>query len=252
MTKKSFPFILLCLLLTQYVFSQRSFYFGYENGIKFDQFSYFNSVGNSHSDYQLDGVLGGYVGYYFNTFTIETGYYKYFTSSPVLRYNYSTKKLDPNDGNGSHGSSAMNSTVIPLRFGKEFLFLNKKVFVKPEIGFSAIIGRGDCGAASSWGSNVDFDNNHEMIPGEGNSTIGHGFRTQKTNFGFTTGISAGLKIKQRLDIYMKGNFDTSLKPLYFENITHYSPDGNVTATNSFNGTAFSWEIGLRFYLKKLK
>ena len=230
--------------------AQNGFYVGYENGGKWDQFHYLNSKGYSLNKFQLDGVLGGYIGYRLIKVTFETGFYGYYTSSPSLQYNYATGAIEKTYG--CFGSSSMNSWMIPLRFGNEYFFLKDRLFIKPEIAFTTMIARdySDNQPCGSWGENIFIPGDSTYIPTSADSSKGNCYRSSKINFGVETSLSAGYRFKKRADIYLKATYAAGFSPVYYETITHYSATENVQAAKSFNGNSLLMQIGLRFYFGK--
>lgn len=242
--------ILICTFNGQTLIAQTGLYLGYENGTKWDRFSYIDSKGNSLNTTSFNGILGGYVGYKFDRFSFETGFYCYYTRVHMYDYYRNTRQVSKSMS--SYGSSNLNNFIIPLRFGTEFTFWKNRLFVKPEIGITGIIARGNTNIKPNgwWAENTRHDTT--FIPTTGDSTIAFTYRTSKLNLGFETSISAGFRIINKIDIYFKGGYCNSLKPLYYETITFYSDNGNVTATNTFHGNAFFVQIGLRYYFNKRK
>ncbi|NCA85791.1 MAG: hypothetical protein EOM83_09475, partial [Clostridia bacterium] len=77
-------------LLSVAGFSQDGFYLGYENGGLFDRYHYVNSKGYELTQGSIGGVYGGYVGYKQNSYSLETGFYGYFSARPFIDYDYAT------------------------------------------------------------------------------------------------------------------------------------------------------------------
>lgn len=231
--------------------SQNSFYIGYENGGKWDNFSYINSKGYQLTQLQLDGVLSLNVGYRFEKYTIESGMQGFYLSFPIIKYDYTTCK--PGKSLASGGGSAMNSWVIPLRFGKEFLMCKNRLILKPEMSFTTIIARdySENQPMSEWGENVSFPGDTSFVPTSPDSTRGHGHRTSKVNFGVESGLSLGYRFKNIAEIYCKGSIHYCLNPLYYDVITHYSSTGEVHATNTMTGVSYLFQIGLRYYFSSI-
>ncbi len=241
-------FIILILTTTVITtFAQTGLYIGYENGFKFDKFHYVNSKNYSLSGVQQVEVLGGYIGYKLADFTLETGFYSYGTNIPIIEYNYLT-------GQSGKAGSAVSGTgmgqwVIPVRFGKEFHCSGNKFFVKPEIAFNTFIAKeySQEQPIGGWGVNIA---NPAYIPTTSDSTVANTFGTSHLNFGLEPGILVGYRIKEKFDISVKGSYNSCFKPLYYDIISHYSSTGTVTATNSFYGNAFLFQIGVKYYFAK--
>ncbi len=199
----------------------------------------------------MDGVWGGYLGYNYSGFTLETGFYGSYSSRPFISYEYDTYEASRSSGSG--GSSGMNSWVFPLRFGKEFLFFKNRFFLKPEMGFIAIIARdyNDKRPDGSWGENVlPYPGYPNFTPNGPDSTRAYTHRAAKSNFGIETAFSFGYRFKEKADIYFKGTYQSSFTPLYYETITHYSENDIVTATNTQTGNAILFQIGLRYFIAR--
>lgn len=231
--------------------SQTGFYLGYENGIKFDKFFYVNSKGNSLTQMPMDGVFGVYAGYKLKSYTFESGFYGYYTSSPRINYDYSSGDVSSSSSSG--GSSGMNSWVIPFRFGTEFLFANKQVFIEPQVSLLLFVARDYSSnqPIGRWGENISFfPGDTSYTPKSPDSTIAYCYRTAKVNLGIGTALSVGYRIKEKVDIYLKGSYYASFSPLYYETITHYSSDDIVYATDTFNGNSYLLQIGVRYYFAK--
>lgn len=243
--------ILFALVINFIGFAQEGIYIGYENGGKFDKFHYVNSEGFALSMLPLDGVLGAYIGYNLQGYTLETGFYGFYTSHPFVSYDYATAK--PSRSSSSGGSSDMNNWVIPLRFGKEFLFFANRFFLKPEIAFTAILARdySDDQPTGGWGENVSpFPGFPYFSPTSSDSTRAYSYRTSRVNMGIETAFSFGYRFKEKADIYLKGSYHSSFNPLYYETIIHYSDDEIVKATSTHTGNSFLIQIGLRYFLAK--
>jgi hypothetical protein len=234
------------------VSSQTGIYIGYENGLKWDKFNYINSKGFSANHTSFNSLYGGYVGFKLNRYTIETGFYYHYLSINTYQYDRATGAIGLWNGR-SHGSGE-DSWVIPLRFGMEFNLAKKRIFIKPEIGLTGIIATNYSKSQPyGWGAeNIRMDST--FIPTTGDSTITYMYRTSKFNLGYEVSLSAGVRIKKKFDIYIKGSVYNSFKPLYYETITYYSDLGNATATNMFHGNSFTLQFGLRylFEIKKKK
>lgn len=243
--------VLMLVLLQTSVFSQSGFYLGGETGLKFDRFHYINSKGYALTMLPVDGVFGGYIGYKLKGYTIETGFYGYYTSHPFLNYDYNTAQ--PSRSSSSSGGSGMDSWVIPLRFGKEFLFFRNRFFVKPEVAFTTIIARdySDNQPNSGWGENVSpFPGYPYFNPTSSDSTRAYSYRASKSSFGIESSVSIGYRFKEKADVYLKTNYHSSFSPLYYDTITHYSENEIVYATNTHTGNSFLFQIGLRYFFAK--
>lgn len=233
------------------VFSQSGLYFGAEAGMKFDMFHYVNSKGNNLTMLPVDGVFGAYAGYSYNGFTLETGFYGNYTSRPFISYDYATYEISRTSG--SSESSDMNSWVIPLRFGKELLFLQDRFFLKPEMGIIAVFARDYSSKQpnSGWGQNVSpFPGYPDFTPSGPDSTRAYSYRAAKSNFGIETAFSFGYRFKEKADIYFKGTYQSSFAPLSYDVITHYSENETVYATSTQTGNAFLFQIGMRYFISK--
>ncbi len=243
--------IFFLTLFAETAVSQNGFYLGYENGLKIDKFYYINSKGYSLTQSAFDGVWGAYVGYKIKNYTLETGFYGYYSSEPAVVYDYQTGK--PDKTLSFFGSSDMNTWAIPFRFGYEFLFMHDQLVLKPEVSFVMLLARdySDDQPSGGWGENVSpFPGDPNYIPTGSDSTRAYFYRPDKVNMGMEASLSFGYRIKQRADIYLKGTYSSSFNPLFYDTITHYSEEETVTATNTFTGNSFLFQIGLRFYFGK--
>jgi hypothetical protein len=228
-------------------FSQGGFYAGYENGGLFDKFQYVNDKGNTLWQTSIGGILGGYAGYKIEGYSVETGFYGLYPAVPFVDYNYNTGEVSKSNGMGSGDAYFM----VPLRVGKEFLFAKGKLFVKPQVSFNTIYSPDYTKGKSSmgWGENLELPGSlsHNTT---GDSTIAKGYYTSFWNFALETSIAAGYRIKKRIDIYIKWSYSAYFRPLYYENITHYSGTGQTVYATRVNVNATLFQIGLNFYLKK--
>jgi len=234
------------------VFAQTGIYFGIENGPRWDKFNYINSRGFYANKLTTNYILGGFVGFKLNHYSIETGLYYHYFSENDYTYNRSTGELNKYKG-GSH-SSGDNKLIIPLRFGVEFKLLKNTIFIKPEIGVSAIITK-EYNKTQPYGAFFESPNLDSLsVPINGDSTMGLIYQFSKFNLGYEVSLTAGFRIKKRFDIYFKGSLFNSFTPMQYETITYYSNSGNETATKLFHGNSFALQIGLRyqFDLKKKK
>lgn len=244
--------ILFTLMLTITCFAQNGFYLGYENGGKLDKFHYINDKGYSLEQLSLDGIFSINIGYRLKDYSIETGLQGFYTSSPFVSYNYTTSK--PSKSSSLGGGSNMNSWIIPLRFGKDFMMCKNRFFVKPELSFTTIIARDYSSGQSNggWGENVSFPGDTSFVPTSPDSTRGYWYRTSKINFGIETSLSLGYRFKEKADIYIKGSYHSSFSPIFYDTFTHYSATEVVKGTQTFTGTSFLLQIGLRYYFAKRK
>jgi hypothetical protein len=230
--------------------AQSGYYIGYENGGLFDRHHYINSKSFSLTQSSIGGIFGGYVGYKYNSYNLELGFYGYYSSHPFVSYNYDSGI--PGKSN-SMGSGA-ESWVIPVRFGKEFTFSQEKFFLKPEVAFSTIISRdySENKPTMGWGENVSpFPGYPDFHPTSSDSTRAYGYVPSKMSFGIETGLSAGYRFKKKADIYIKGSYLANINPLYYETITHYSDTETVNAT-SISLNSFQLQVGLKYYFEKRK
>ncbi len=240
--------ILTLLFLSVACSAQNGFYIGYENGGLFDKYHYINSKGFSLTQSSIGGVLGGYAGYKYNSYNLESGFYGYYSTHPFIRYDYDSGNPEKS---GSMGSGA-ECWVIPIRVGKEFLFSEQRIFLKPEIAFSTIICRdySENEPSMGWGENVSaFPGDPYFIATGSDSTRAFGYIQSKVNFGLETGLSAGYRFRKKVDVYIKASYSATFSPLYYEIITHYSEAEIVNATSA-SVNSFLIQIGLKYYFVK--
>ncbi len=243
------PFLILfSLFISGICLSQNGFYIGYENGGLFDRFHYVNSKGFELTQTSIGGVLGGIGGYKYKSYSIETGFYGYYSYHPMIEYDYTTSEVNKSN---SSGSGAEN-WVIPIRLGMEFLTAKRKLFIKPEIAFDIFISRdySESQPTMGWGENVSaFPGDPNFIPTTSDSTRAYGYISSKMNFGIETSLSIGYRFRQKVDLFIKGSYLANFSPLYYETITHYSNIETVSATD-VNVNSFLMQIGLKYYFAK--
>jgi len=237
--------------------SQTGLYLGAEAGVNWDKFFYINSRGYSLGQYTFNGNWGGYLGYKLKHYTFETGFYGYYLALPDIYINYETAV--PDKGMGVSGSSALDSWVIPLRFGYDIPFANDHFFVKPEVSFLIIKSRENrTGKIGTWGKDGEIPDygwetpidDVDLHPG---TTLAYTYRPSKINTGLGLSCSLGWRIKKRVDLYFKGSYNTMFTPMVYDVIGHQlNNDDRISATNTFTGSSFSFQIGFRFYLKRDK
>jgi hypothetical protein len=227
--------------------AQTGLYFGYENGFKMDKFSYVNSKNKSLTGVQPVEVLGGYLGYKFDDYTLETGFYSYGMNIPVIHYNFATG--EPGKSGVAMSGTGMGHWVIPVRMGKEFHFSECRFYIKPDISFNTFIAKGYSKdqPISGWGENLSFPGH---IWAATDSTLATTYGTTRMNFGIEPGIIIGYRIKEKFDITLKGSYNSCFKPLYYDALTHYSGEETVTATNILYGNAFLLQIGVKYFIAK--
>lgn len=243
------PLVLLtAIILSTSAIAQTGLYIGYENGGLFDRYHYVNSKGFSLSQSSIGGVFGGFVGYKVNSYTLETGFYGFYSTHPFIVYNYDSGIPEKS---GSMGSGAQ-SWMIPIRFGKEFVFCNDQFFIKPDFSFNTIVSRdySENQPTMGWGVNVPaLPGDPNFIATSADSTRAYGYVTSKLSFAIETGLSAGYRFRKKADIYIKGSYLANFHPLYYETITHYSETETVTATST-TVNSFLLQIGLKYYFAK--
>jgi hypothetical protein len=238
-------FLILFLLGSYLVYSQQSYYLSYENGVKSDRFFYLNQNAQSYHCSTIDGVFGVNFGYRFKKgFTLESGFQGFYSSNPMIDYDRINNTIIEPTGSG--GSSGMDSWIIPLRFGYDFTIWGNRLFIRPETGFTTIIARDYSGSLGYWGSGLKhpFSNDTEL---NADSTKAFEFRDRKFDFGLETNISAGYRIRQRADFFIKINHHASFHPPFYSSINYYSDNGTLAATEIFTGHSTLFQIGLRFY-----
>lgn len=240
--------ILTTFLLSMTSMAQNGFYLGYENGGLFERYNYVNSKAKTLTQSSIGGILGGYVGFKHNSYTVETGFYGLFSSTPMVKYNYSTSEVSKS----SSMCSGQESWLIPLRFGREFLVAKDKIFIKPEIGFNCIVSRDYTESQSmmGWGENVSaFPGDNNYVPSGPDSTRAYGYIPSKVNFSVEPSIALGYRFKMKADIYLKCSYLASFNSSYYETITHYSQTETVYATRNMSN-AIIFQIGLKYYFAK--
>ena len=192
--------------------------------------------------------MGGYFGFKYDTYTIETGFYGLFSSIPLNKYDYSNFSTEKT----LSFTSGQESWLIPLRFGKEFLMVQEKLFIKPEIGFNVTISRdySENPLIKGAGENITpFPGSNYFVPSGSDSTRIDGYVSSKVNFSIEPAISFGYRFKKKADIYLKCIYIASFNPTYYETITHYTETETVHATRSVSN-AILYQIGLRYYFAK--
>lgn len=246
--KKFLVFIFLNQLLIS-GFAQSNLYLGFEGGFLLDRYYYVNSKSYSLTQNTIGGLYGGFVGYRWQKYCFESGFYSFEATHPFVDYDYITGKPAKTSG---YGTGAL-SFSIPFRAGIEFLLARQKVFIKPEAGFHLIISRdySENQPSNGWGENVGPPWDNSYVPTSDDSTRAYGYIPSKTSFGVETSMTAGYRIKQKIDIYFKGSYLSSFQPLYYEVITHYSPDETVAATSS-TSSSFLLQFGLKYFIPKKK
>lgn len=231
-------------------FSQNNFYIGYELGGLFDRHHYTNENGASLSQFSIGGVRGAHIGYRIKTYTIETGFYNFNSTSPHWNYNFETGEVSKSNSM----SDAQQKFSIPLRFGKEFLFAQRKIYLKPEMGINLLLSRDYSMPQPNggWASGVIFDpENPDSLSFSPYYTIADAYETQNIGLGIETNLTIGFRFKQRGDIYMKMGYLAQLSPMYMEVIEQHSPTETIEATSVSLNAAFL-QIGLRLYLKQIE
>ncbi len=240
--------IFTMLLISFSANAQQNFYFGYENGGLFDRYHYVNSKGKSFIQSSIGGIYGINFGYRSGTYTIESGFYGLYSSMPIVEYDYNTSEVELS----LSMSSGKENWLVPLRFGKEFLMMENRLFIKPEIGINLIFARDYAEGKSNmgWATGISFFPGDSIVPGP-NSTRAYGYVPSKFNLGIEPSLTAGFRIWKGLDIYMKYSIIASLSPLYYETITHISETETVTATRSMLNSS-TFQIGLKYHFKKIE
>ena len=231
------------LILTLSASAQKGLYIGYENGIKFDFYDYIDNNANTYNHLAMDGVWGGYVGYKWKGYSVETGFYGYYLSSPFLYYDSLTGVPRVQ---GSSGSSGMDKWVIPVRFGKEFTFCSGRLFVKPEIGFLTMIARDP--SADPWVGSSGYGMKHWWIdnePPRRDSSWSRHYITGKYNFALESSLSGGVRLWKHFDIYLKGSLTTGFTNTMFSTITYDSPYQHLTAVTTTRNSMI-YQIGVRY------
>jgi len=236
------------ILLSMTGVAQNGFYIGYENGGLFERYNYVNSKAKTLTQSSIGGILGGYVGFKYDSYSFETGFYGLYSSVPIVEYNYGNSSVSKSSSMGS----GQESWLIPLRFGKEFLVAQNKIFIKPEIGFNVIISRDYIKnqPIMGWGENVSaFPGDNNYVPSGPDSTRAYGYIPSKVNFSIEPSISSGYRFKKKADIYLKCSYIANFNPIYYETITHYSTTETVYATRIMSN-AILFQIGLKYHFAK--
>lgn len=245
---RKFFLIAATILLSMAGVAQNGFYIGYENGGLFERYNYVNSKAKTLTQSSIGGILGGYVGFKYDSYSFETGLYGLYSSVPMVEYNYGNSSVSKSSSMGS----GQESWLIPFRFGKEFLVAQNKIFIKPEIGFNVIISRdySENQPMMGWGENVSvFPGDNSYIPTGSDSTRAYGYIPSKINFSIEPSIASGYRFKKKADIYLKCSYIANFNPSYYETITHYSETQTVYATRNMSN-AILFQIGLKYYFAK--
>lgn len=235
-------------LLSMAGIAQNGIYLGYENGGLFERYNYVNSKAKTLTQSSIGGIFGGYVGFKYDSYSVETGFYGLFSSQPMVQYNYITGEVSKSPSK----VSGQESWMIPLRFGKEFLVVKEKLFIKPEIGLNCIISRdySENQPMMGWGENVSaFPGDNNFLATGPDSTRAYGYIPSKVNFSIEPSIASGYRIKKKADIYLKCSYLANFNPSYYETITHYSETETVYATRNMSN-AVLFQIGLKYYFAK--
>jgi len=256
-TMKKIQLTFFAVLFSFAAYSQTGLYLGGEAGINWDRFFYINSRGYSFGQYTFNGNWGGYLGYKLKHYTIETGFYGCSLALPDIYIDYDNAV--PNEGMGVSGSSALDSWVIPLRFGYDIPFGNDHFFVKPEVSFLIFKSReNSTGKIGGWGKDGEipdygWDTPIDEVDLNPGTTLAFTYRPTKVNPGLGLSCSLGWRIKKRADLYFKGSYNTMFTPMLYDVIGHQlNNDERISATNTFTGNSFNFQIGFRFYLKRNK
>lgn len=243
---KSLLILTIALLITYNVNAQKGLYVGYENGLKWDFYDYIDNEATNYNHLAMDGVWGGYLGYKWKGYTVETGFYGYYLSAPSLVFDSVTGIPEKR---GSGGSSGMNKWVIPVRVGKEFTFCKGRLFLKPEVGFLTMIARdyGPDNSVGSGGYGIRFHGADEWyIPGRDSSRTNH-YITGKYNFALETSLSGGVRLWNHFDIYLKGTLTTGFTSTMYNTITYDSPYKHIKAVSATRNSMI-YQIGVRYNL----
>lgn len=245
---KKLVLILTTSLLSITCIAQNGFYIGYENGAMLERYNYVNTKAQTLTQASIGGIFGGFVGFKFDSYSIETGFYGMYSAHPFVDFDYTTSVASKS----LSMCSGQESWLIPLRFGKEFLVARDKIFIKPEIGFNVMISRdySENQPMMGWGQYVSaFPGDNNWIAAGPDSTRAYGYIPSKSNFSIEPGISSGYRFKEKADIYLKCSYLANLNPSYYETITHYSETEIVYATRNLLNTVL-FQIGLKYYFAK--
>ena len=240
--------ILATSLLSLTCIAQEGFYIGYENGGNFERYNYVNSEAKTLTQSSIGGIFGGYFGYKYNSYSVETGFYALNSYHPYYEYNYNTFEASKT----LSMSSGHESWLIPLRVGMELLVAKKKIFIKPEISFNIILSRdySENQPMMGYGDNVSpFPGDNTFIPNGSDSTRAYGYIPSKFNLSVEPSIAAGYRFKEKADIYLKCSYNANFNQSYFETITHYTETETVYATRNMQNSILV-QIGLKYYFAK--
>ncbi|MBN1950539.1 MAG: hypothetical protein JW801_05005 [Bacteroidales bacterium] len=240
---------------------QKGFYAGTEFANKRDYYSFVNSAGSSADHGILTNLYGGYVGYQHSRLSFETGLYQFTSMVPEITYDAENDR--PFFGKAAHRTDANNTQVIPLRFGYDFPFRKKGFYLNSFIGLMVIYNDIETNSrVVNWIREEEDGNTSTGYVTEGDSIIpfptgamfsyGTGYATDRFNLGYQAGISAGYRIKDRIDIYIRLSALGSFNLLYFENVQYNYHDELISGTTGFHGNSTALHLGLRFYLRKEK
>ena len=133
---KKFLLIATTVLLSITGIAQNGFYLGYENGFFSERYDYVNSKAKIFSQSSIGEILGGYFGFKYDTYTIETGFCGLFSSIPLNKYDYSNFSTEKTLFYKWTRELADSTTLW-----KGILMVQEKLFIKPEIGFNVTISR---------------------------------------------------------------------------------------------------------------
>ena len=239
--------ILLCIvLLFPFCIKAQKHYFGAEIGVKLDKFEYWNSA-----DFQKDLYIeNGSWGFYFGTrkqhYTIEYGFHAFYSALPHFYYikesrtmgetapaNVPFSKYIIGSDNGTY------AFVIPIRFSKEHYNKKNKLFISSAVGGNLFIFRSASGDGGRW--TVTTYGAYESL------TEAKEYRKNIFYTGIEGNITVGLKLTKQLELYYRTTFYSQFNTVFYDAIIHTYNDGEVIyGSNSYNGTSYTFLIGMRY------
>jgi hypothetical protein len=221
-------------ILSMIVLSQNSFYIGAEMGGVLQRYNYENEKGISSTQTSIPAILGGYFGYTYHSYSIETGFYALYQTVPLLDYNTLTFEVSKS----TTEYIGRQVWLIPVRLGKTFLTTGNKLFFRPEIGANLSI----------YSSYNEENNFISFLPQTASEMLNEGYFPSKFVLGIEPGASIGYRFNDRAAIHLRCSYMIDFTEGYYEELTHLRPY-SVKATRTMKNTA-QLKIGFTFHFPR--
>lgn len=227
--------------------AQKGFFFGFENGFKFDKSVYSNSVGKILNNYPISLSLQAHLGYRYNNSIFEIAYSNSVISSSIIEIEYSN--FTPIRSHQTLNTD-LHLNTIPFRIGWRIPFFKSNFVLNPQIGLLSIFtGASSIGdTLSIWGYNVNYYSDPNFVNNGSDSSIAYLILKNNLTFGIEYNLLISYEFQGHLDLFARISSMYYIHNLYFTEIKHWRESKEISAQNVPTGLSWVINLGVRIRL----